>query len=91
MGNRKQPGTLLSYLKSQLLKQRESAKYFNRDFLARFVACYNDSKRTGTANYSRVFETDFYKKNGGAYCVFLEIWNEYRRGVDRFNKIREAL
>ena len=61
------PNTLLGYFKNEISKRRENVKYFNRDFLGRFISDYNASHKTGVADYSRTFETDFYNKNGGAY------------------------
>ena len=70
--------TLLGYFKSGLDRQHCSIKYFNRAFLAVFITEYNESKKNGVANYEKTKTTDFYIKNGSAYCVFLELWNEYK-------------
>ena len=77
------PNTLLGYFKNSLSKQCSSIKYFNRDFLGRYIAAYNESHKSGVADYSRIYDTDFYKKNGSAYCVFLEIYADYRKKMDR--------
>lgn len=75
--------TLLGYFKSGLDRQHCSIKYFNRAFLAVFITEYNESKKNGIANYPKTKETDFYIKNGGSYCVFLELWHEYKQGMER--------
>ena len=77
------PNTLLGYFKSGLDRQHCSIKYFNRAFLAVFITEYNDSKKNGVASYEKTKTTDFYIKNGSAYCVFLELWNEYKTAMER--------
>ena len=77
--------TLLGYFKEALQKRGESAKYLNRDFLARYITEYNESHRTGRANYPRTMETKFYQLNSCAYCEFLSIYEEYREMMDRAN------
>lgn len=75
--------TLLGYFKSGLDRQHCSIKYFNREFLAIFITEYNESKKNGVANYEKTKTTRFYNENGGSYCVFLELWNEYKQGMER--------
>lgn len=91
--------TLLSYFKDNLKKEHASTKHFNRDFLGVFCKAYNDIKRqdesesgiiyttvngiTTAAAWLPVYETKFYKDNGGSYCVFLELWTEYRTAMDK--------
>ena len=81
--------TLLGYFKYNLLNQGETIKYFNRDFLAKYINAYNERGRNIKAGiyyeidnpdyeYKPVFETDFYKKNSTAYCVFIELWHGYK-------------
>lgn len=81
--------TLLSWYKYQLVEHGESVKYFNRDFLAKYLHAYAKAKaaaENGTSDfytdehgilrnaaYNEVFKTDFYNKNSTAYCAFLEI------------------
>ena len=75
--------TLLGYFKSGLDRQHCSIKYFNREFLAIFITEYNESKKSGIANYEKTKTTRFYNDKGGSYCVFLELWNEYKQGMER--------
>ena len=84
MEHYKHQGTLLGYFKYQLLKAgRADIRYFNRAFLKTFIADYNASKAAGVADYTATAATDFYIKNSGSYCTFLEIWNEYKSGMER--------
>ncbi len=75
--------TLLSYFKYQLARRGCSVKYFSREFLATYLRDYNASRKNGFASYADTIKSDFYNKNGGAYCVFLEIHAEYAAA---FNK-----
>lgn len=74
--------TLLGYFKNGLTKGHYSTKYLNRDFLNTFISEYNASMDAGIANYPRTKETKFYKENSCAYCAFLELWNEYKNGMN---------
>ena len=80
-----------------------SLKYFNRDFLGKYIAAEKAAKehfKNGTVQryekdgviymheYDRVYETDFYKYNSCAYCEFLEVWQEYKRAVDTYNALQ---
>lgn len=90
--------TLLGYFKDALKKQNESTKYFNRDFLAKFIHAYN----TAVANekngidtryyidgvmlfheWDQVYASDFYNKNSCAYCVFLQEWHTYKTAMEK--------
>lgn len=86
--------TLLSYFKDNIKAQGKSAKYFNRDFLAKYVHAWNESHKDGApmlhyekdgiiynGYYTAVYDTDFYKKNSCAYCVFLELWASYKNAM----------
>ena len=84
------PNTLLGYFKSGLARQHCSARYFNRAFLAVFITEYNASAASGVADYAKTKTTDFYNKNSAAYCVFLELWHEYKQGMTRLNAIMEG-
>lgn len=75
--------TLLGYFKDGLARQHCTTKYFNRAFLGVFITEYNESKKNGVASYEKTKTTDFYIKNGGSYCVFLELWNEYKNAMER--------
>lgn len=80
----KKQNSLLGYFKYQLLKAgRQDIKYFNRAFLNTFMNDYNASKAGGVADYTATAATDFYNKNSGTYCAFLEIWNDYKSGMER--------
>lgn len=70
--------TLLGYFKTGLVNQHCTTKYFNRAFLAIFITEYNESTKNGIANYEKTKTTRFYNDNSGAYCVFLELWHEYK-------------
>lgn len=87
MNKYKNSSTLLGYFKYHITEAGESVKYFNRDFLNTYIREYRESHRIGRANYPDTMKTDFYNKNSTAYCVFLEIYETYRRGMDRLNKI----
>lgn len=82
-------------------KNVSSLKYFNRDFLNAYIKAYNERKRNienGTAvlfdengivtlpEYKDVHKTDFYIKNGTAYCAFCEAWAEWQELKKAFNK-----
>ena len=43
-----------------------------------FYKIYVTDRKRGI--YSGVKSTEFYNKNSGAYCEFLEIYNEYIKG-----------
>ena len=73
--------TLLSYFKYQLARRGYSVKYFSRDFLATFISEYNASHKNGFASYPDTIKSDFYNKNGGSYCAFLEIHAEYNAAI----------
>lgn len=75
--------TLLGFFKDGLTRQGENTKYFNRDFLAKYITENNEHKKTGIADYTETRKTDFYNKNSCAYCVFLELYSEYRKTMDR--------
>lgn len=69
---------IISYFKDALASEKCSTKYFNRAFLATFITEYNASQESGKASYAETQKTRFYMDNSGAYCVFLELWNEYQ-------------
>lgn len=75
--------TLLGYFKTAISNKCSSTKYFNRQFLAVFISEYNAAKRTGINDFTETQKTDFYNKNGGAYCVFLEEWNIYKNAMEK--------
>lgn len=75
--------TLLDYFKTAVGNRCSSTKYLNRQFLAVFISEYNAAKRTGNNDFSQTAKTDFYTKNGGAYCVFLEEWTIYKSAMEK--------
>ncbi len=77
------PNTLLGYFKNGLVNNHCSIRYFNRAFLAVYITEYNESKKSGIADYTKTKTTDFYNKNSTAYCVFLELWHEYKTALER--------
>ena len=77
--------TLLSFFRYNVGLQCESIKYLNNSFLRAFIADYNETVKTGLPVYHRTQATDFYIKNGGAYCVFLEAWSSYKEGMKKLH------
>lgn len=75
--------TLLGYFKYHITAAGETTKYFNRAFLNTYITEYKQSHKNGRANYPETMKTDFYNKNSTAYCVFLEIYETYRKNMDR--------
>ena len=97
------PNTLLGYFKNDLWNHKNvaSLKYFNRDFLAAYIAAYNQRKKNianGTTTffdangvfvlpeYEAVYKTDFYNKNSTAYCAFIEAWAEWEKLKKALNR-----
>lgn len=78
--------TLLGYFKSNLANQHCSTKYLNREFLAIFITEYNESVKNDCANYPKTKMTKFYNDNSTSYCVFLELWYEYKANMERLKK-----
>lgn len=71
-------------MKAELKTVRKDIRYFNEKFYAAFVKDYRKSIQNNidgidTEEFRRTKQTDFYNKNSGAYCVFLELfysgWN----------------
>ena len=55
------PNTLLGYFKTGISKAGESTKYFNRDFLAIYLAEYKESKNNIPENvYEKQIEISFF-------------------------------
>lgn len=79
--------TLLGYFRDNLKAEGRSAKYLNREFLAIFITEYNESHKSGIANYSKTATTRFYNLNSTSYCRFLELYNDYRKGIDTYNAL----
>lgn len=89
--------TLLGYFKEGLIKEGCKTTYFNRDFLARYIAAYNERGRnleqgiindvfTPDYEYNRVMETKFYLHNSTAFCVFLELFHAYKKATAATDK-----
>lgn len=82
--------TLLGYFKDNIKNAGRNTKYFNRAFLNTFIEDYNRSHAAGVADYTATAKTDFYIKNGGSYCTFLELWSEYKNGINYLNSKQEG-
>ena len=89
--------TLLGYFKNALKAEGYSAKYLNRDFLAKYITAYNERGRNikrgifyeygaPEYEYNKVFTTDFYTKNSGSYTRFIEHWHGYKKGMALLDK-----
>ena len=76
-------------MKTALKSTRENIKYFTKEFYEIFVEAYRTSienKINGKDDYyekdyislnhcyDKVYKSDFYTKNGPAYCQFLEVF-----------------
>lgn len=88
--------TLYQQIKAELSAKRESTRYFNKQFFLDFMAAkrafianqengidntYQSGYITLTHEYDKIYASDFYRKNGGAYCVFLEIMNDHKEVI----------
>ena len=80
-------------IKAELTRRGENTRYFTRKFLITYLAALETIRENAEAGiddgyydcgiwtrhaWDEVRSTDFYLKDGGAYCVFLEIahaWN----------------
>ncbi len=86
--------TLYQQIKAELSARRENTRYFNKQFLLDYLEAeiqYRVNRKNGidntyefdnvtyTREYDKIYTSDFYRKNGGAYCVFLEIMSARRK------------
>lgn len=86
--------TLYQQIKAELSARRENIRYFNKQFLLDYLEAekqYKVNRKNGidntyqvgniryTREYDKIYASDFYRKNGGAYCVFLEIMSARRK------------
>ena len=86
--------TLYQQIKAELSAKRENTRYFNKQFLLDYLEAekqYRVNRKNGidntyqvgniryTREYDKIYTSNFYRKNGGAYCVFLEIMNARRK------------
>lgn len=71
-------------MKAELKTLRKDIRYFNEKFYATFVEDYRKAIKNSidgidAEEFKETKQTDFYNKNSGAYCVFLELffseWN----------------
>ena len=92
--------TLLSWYKYNLIESGNTTKYFNREFLAKYLTAYKTAIEAAekgidlyytdengilkNSAYNEVFKTDFYNKNSGAYCAFLEIHARTKAAFAKF-------
>ena len=74
---------MLSFFKDQLKKEGRNTRYFNREFLAIFIYAYNHG------DYTRVVNTEFYQKNGGTYCRFLELFEKYKAAINHLKSLQK--
>lgn len=86
--------TLYQQIKAELSAKRENTRYFNKQFLLDYLEAENSirvNRKNGidntyeldnvtyTREYDKIYTSEFYRKNGGAYCVFLEIMSARRK------------
>lgn len=86
--------TLYQQIKAELSAKRENIRYFNKQFLLDYLEAekqyranqknkidntYQVGNIRYTREYDKIYTSDFYRKNGGAYCVFLEIMSARRK------------
>lgn len=76
---------LYQYFKMKLKSRRKNIRYFNQEFFDGYVewrkALYNaeyskeeiSSKQVDAIFNKKIASSDFYLKNGGCYCGFLEL------------------
>jgi hypothetical protein len=62
-------------IKQEFKNYYNGLKYFNNDFFNNWLKCYINS------DYSNIFDSDFYIKNGCGYCRFLELFNNKYKAV----------
>jgi hypothetical protein len=68
-----------SEMKKAIQHKRESSQYFTAEFYDTFIAEYRQTVNdiingNKSEHYLSTKQSDFYNKNSGAYCVFLEIF-----------------
>ena len=77
-------------VKNALASRRSNIKYFSKKFYDLYIECREEVKKnlghgldpeTARKSYRPVQESDFYNKNGSAYCEFLEIMYELEKGA----------
>lgn len=86
--------TLYQQIKAELSAKRENTRYFNKQFLLDYLEAekqYRVNRKNGIDNtyqvgnirytheYDKIYTSEFYQKNGGTYCVFLEIMHQRRK------------
>lgn len=72
---------MTTFFRDWLKKEGYNPRYLSREFLAKFIHCYNQSMEAGRPMYEDVFTTKFYRENSSCYCRFLELWNEYKKSM----------
>lgn len=85
--------TFYQQIKAELSAKRENTKYFNKQFLTDYIEAkrafianrkngidntYQLENVTYTHEFDKVYSSEFYRKNGGAYCAFLEIMTDHK-------------
>lgn len=91
--------TVYQEIKLELSAKCDSTKYFNKQFLTDFLEAEKSFKanqergidntyRVGniryTHEYDKIYTSEFYQKNGGTYCVFLEIMHQRRKKKEAY-------
>lgn len=83
---------MFQQIKSELSSRRNSVRYFTRAWYEMYLKArerFESYQKSGVNMWYQagnvllnhafdpVYESDFYRKNSGAYCEFLEILNAY--------------
>lgn len=64
---------LYNTIKSELAAKRDTIRGFNLEWFKQYTECVKNM------DYTPLYETYFYKENGGAFCTFLEIVHKYNK------------
>ncbi len=90
-------------IKAKLAIKRTSLKYFTKAFFETFREAERtarENERRGIDShyykghiylnhaYDAIYSSDFYNKNSGTYCAFLEVYHEARQAEERRNATR---
>lgn len=70
---------LYTEMKALLKKERSNIRYFTKDFYNQFISEYRKEVSKAilgdeSESYIETKKSDFYVKNGGAYCTFLQMF-----------------
>lgn len=67
--------TLFEKIKTELASRRSNVKGFTYKFFKEYI------KALENQDYSPLYSTYFYDKNGGCYCAFLELIHPYNKRI----------